>query len=208
MELARTAPTLTKLYVPVLLFLGAILAISHIRARPFSYYVFDATMVRGTTPLAGIVSNIGLLIWCATSCICLFCVTKIENEKKDAYFLLSSGLLSTFLLLDDLVMLHVALPLFVPWVPKISIYFFYAIVFSIHIYCFRKIILKTDFVFLTIACLFFATSIVADLIWISGLRGHNIVEDGCKFFGIVTWAFYHIRVCSRFINDELDRRTA
>jgi hypothetical protein len=59
---------------------------------------------------------------------------------------------------------------------------------------------------LIIACVFFTASIIADQIWISGLRGHNIVEDGCKFFGIVTWAYYHIRVCSRFIDGEFGRR--
>ena len=62
---------------------------------------------------------------------------------------------------------------------------------------FRRIVERTDFVFLVLAGLFFAGSLLVDVFvteeeffLFGDFAGRDLTEDGLKLFGIVSWTVY------------------
>jgi len=75
---------------------------------PLEQITGDPAVIFSAHPFTGIISNIGVLLWCATTSICLFSglfLLSFEN-KKEAVFLISSGVFSFILLIDDFFMFH------------------------------------------------------------------------------------------------------
>ncbi|WP_295625705.1 hypothetical protein [uncultured Nitrosomonas sp.] len=147
-------------------------------------------------PFLGVMSNVGVLLWTFSAAICLFvAVLLIKNgSKKIGLYLLYSAALTFVLLVDDFCLLHEHIfPQYLN-VPEKVFYLAYILAMLFFFIIFARIILRTDYIILLIACAFLALSIVSDLV----LRQTGIavlVEDGFKLFGIVTWLIYFSRTC-------------
>jgi len=68
----------------------------------------DAAALAQIPPLWGIVSNLGILLWCAAVAICVFAAVAVFRAgPRDAFrFLLFSALLTAYLLFDDFFQFH------------------------------------------------------------------------------------------------------
>jgi len=144
----------------------------------------------------GIVSNIGFLVWASAASICLFSAAVLRQEagKREWYlFLLFSGFITSMLLLDDFLLLHVVVPNYLH-IPEMLVYLGYGLLISLYLIRFRTMVLKTEFLLLLFAFGFFGLSIIIDAGLID-FYGQNLFEDGFKLFGIVSWATYFIKVC-------------
>jgi hypothetical protein len=163
---------------------------------PGVYFTHDPVSLLNGYPFTGIISNIGILFWCSTSAVCLFS-SAIHKQRKSAeisVFLLFSGLLTMLLLLDDLFMFHNAIfPRYLA-IPKKMVYLGYFLLMTMYFIKFGKLILKTEYTILYIACGFFALSIICD-IFLPRNSLEFLVEDGFKLFGIVTWFIFFTRTC-------------
>lgn len=190
-------PLLMKVYIPAafsLLILIVINLMTHIKV---SYFTRDPIQIVAAPIYYGIFSNLGILLWCAAASICLFTAVLIhrsQSPKSYFGFILCSGLVTTFLLFDDLFLFHEEVfPIYL-YIPDRALYAGYGIGMLLFLAVFRKLILQTEFLLLGFAFIFFAISIAIDIPDIP-FYGQHLVEDGAKLFGIVSWSTYFIRLC-------------
>jgi len=152
-------------------------------------------------PFLGLISNIGILFWCSTSAICLFSANFYEKGRQRIVkqFLITSGLLTLLLLLDDLFMLHDEIfPMYFHGSEKI-VYCVYIVLILMYFLKFKTLIAETEYFILFMACSFLGFSIIGDVFFTQlGI----LVEDGSKLFGIVTWFIYFARTCFFQINSQ------
>lgn len=95
-------------------------------------------------------------------------------------------------MLDDLFLLHENIFPRKLNIPEKFVYFVYGIIVLSYIVKFRKLILKTDFIFLFLAFGFFGASIIFDQVTTNKYLG--VLEDWFKLFGIVNWLAYFTRI--------------
>ena len=196
LQLKNLMPLLASSYVilfALLLFVALIGEYFHI---PVSKFTRDPTHILNGHPFTGAISNIGILFWCATAAICFFsALIHWKNTKPlNSKFLLFSGLITLFLLLDDLFMFHeIIFPKYLH-IPEFAVYSGYLALISIYLLKFKENILKTEYTLLYMALAFFALSMISDVFLLQEDMVY-LVEDGFKLFGIVTWFLFFIRTC-------------
>ncbi len=146
----------------------------------------------------GLVSNLGILLWCSVAAICFF--TYILLSRKPKSFRLSpsfffwSAVISSTLLFDDLFLIHEKI---VPKYLGISqnvIFMIYGLSILTYFLRWRRQILQTEYIFLLLALIFFALSLFLDIVHLP-IAHHTFFEDSFKFMGILNWSAYYIQTC-------------
>ncbi|WP_460923855.1 hypothetical protein [Pontibacter brevis] len=160
----------------------------------------DAVVVSGGSFYHGMISNIGILLWCATAAICLFSVLLLKMWDLNFYknFLLCGGLLTTTLLLDDLFLLHEGeLPALLG-IRERYVMVTYLVLIALFLICFVKKIWTTSYLVLLSSLGFFGLSVFTDALSLfieieekssTGELAY-LFEDGFKLMGIVGWFYY------------------
>jgi len=202
-EVRRSVQLLSSTYIVLIGLLFSITMISGYYDIPIASFTRDPTVVLGGPSYVGFISNIGMLFWAFAAAICLFSsvIHKQGNTQTTSQFLLYSGLLTLWLLLDDMFMLHDS---FLPnhlMIPEKLVYLGYVIIVAAYLVKFRTVILNHEYVILLFAFCFFALSVLADLL----LAQQGIVflfEDGFKLFGIVTWFIFFFRTCRVYMQKD------
>lgn len=178
---------------------------------PVSYFtkdplaVFQLSTINGDCceVYYGLISNIGVLLWCVTASICLFSailIYSIEGRLKTAYPLIAAGLFTTWLMLDDLLLLHEGV--FRPnGVPEIVTYMIYAVLAVTYLFTSWRTIIQHRASLLVVSLCLLAISIVFDSILHTETNFHVLAEDGSKLMGIAAWAAFHIDLSSATIID-------
>jgi hypothetical protein len=131
-------------------------------------------------------------------------------------FLLASGYLILWLLLDDLFQLHenfstllfgaeanidqINKPL--QHLLEAIVFGIYGSLFALYFFYFRKLIYRTDILVLLLALAFFSMSIIIDTLFES-MRGGLVLEEGFKLLGIISFLTYYIRVCYQQVKQLL-----
>lgn len=153
-----------KLYIPTLIILAFFIFISWKTKIPISIFMKDPAVIADSNalmgsnlnitinPFVGAVSNIGILLWCFSSSICFFSYVILKEHKKInnnqlnklANFLFYSGILTAFLLLDDLFLLHETVAPELLNISQTVIYVCLAIVTLFWVLTFRRVILRTE----------------------------------------------------------------
>lgn len=220
LELSQNAkaliPAAIKIYLPFCLFLILVWSIGKVLSIDSYALTADPTEVAGISPYTGLISNVGILLWCGTAAICIFSASLAKLDpacfRKWFAFLLASGCLTTLLLLDDMFQLHESYPaLFFGAdadLPRnnrrlqniLEALFFtvYFACFILYIFYFRRHIQRTEYLFLVMAFLFFGLSTVIDMTP-ETMKGHYIIEESFKLLGIVSWLTYFYRTCKAVI---------
>ncbi len=158
----------------------------------------DAAALAHIPPLWGIVSNIGILLWCAAASIGLFAAVTIRGTgQSDAFrFLLFSSLLTVYLLFDDFFQFHENLAVNYLGLDEQVVVAASGIAIAAYLITFRRFILqRTRFAILLLALGFFAASVAIDVVlepWLIQEIGHweYFLEDGAKLLGIACWCSY------------------
>jgi hypothetical protein len=202
-KLRTLLPTLVAVYVPTFVVFLAVGFLAKVTGRHVWFFTNDP-FVLGRLPFyAGIISNIGVLLWCASASICFFAgMTLGESPEGDINdwkrFLLLSGILTLMLLFDDLFQFHQILYPKYLYVTTAVVYGIY-VAFAIWYLCTcRKEIQNTEFPILIFAFCFFALAIFCDASPFLK-RGRTAISDVFKFFGIVSWLTYFVRTCFRLL---------
>ncbi len=211
------------------LVLAAIAAASITLDIRIAKFTSDVSTIANIHPFSGILSNLGIYLWCISASTCVFSamILHSKNQTEHFWFLMCSALLSTYLMLDDAFLFHEFL---------LSRYFDISetVVFGIlsttvlaYLIVFTKVILKTQYISLVLAIAFLSLSVLIDtilgpLVWRLGHFGHwkIFLEDGPKWLGIVSWCIYYVQTSFRFsvheyqfpyranlLNSELARQT-
>ena len=147
----------------------------------------------------GFLSNVGVLLWCATAAICLYGAARLHAHglsPASASFLAYAGLLTGLLLLDDFFMLHEAANLYLG-LKNVAFYMPYVLLMIGYVAWFRSTILSLGWGLLLLSVALFALSIAVDFLGSSATmsQGYWLLEDGAKFIGIAAWAGFHLHAC-------------
>jgi len=161
----------------------------------------DPSIYAGLPPYIGLISNLGVLLWCSTTTLCLFgsLLLKESSQKTKSSFLLYGGLFSMLLTFDDLFLLHENSF----WlrgllsIPEKFIFLAYGMLLILFLIRFWRIIFNTkEWRMLTFSLMLFSASISVDLLNMPIPYSETIlVEDGCKLFGIFFWFSYYLSIC-------------
>ncbi|HEX6983496.1 MAG TPA: hypothetical protein VF181_12125 [Balneolaceae bacterium] len=171
---------------------------------PLQQFTADPAVTFSAHPFVGMISYTGVLLWCSSAVVCLFSAAFLNagRSEQNISFLLCSGLISLFLLSDDLFMLHEAI---FPWyldIPQKLVYVIYLVLMSSYFLYFRKRIWNSEYKILGIAIAFLALSVLGDFMLPQEGMAY-VVEDGLKVFGIATWFIYFTRVSFKEVTDKL-----
>jgi len=193
----RVAPFLAVTYAVILL--GLLIPIYIMGTQldiPMAKFTRDPAAIFRFHPFTGVLSHLGILVWCATSAICFFTSVLLAKKGNILFgkFLLVSGLVTSFLLLDDLFMFHEFVFPKLLHIPQKAVYVGYLVLMFMFFMTFKSIIIQTEYTLLFAACLFFGLSIICD-VFLPQRGIEYLVEDGFKIIGIVTWAIFFARTC-------------
>lgn len=198
-QLPKILMIVTILYIPIISLLSLIVLVNLHTGIPLKTFTRDPTAIAGISPFAGIVSNIGILFWCIAASICLFSFFKITYQQTNkindfTLFLLFFGITTSVLLLDDLFLFHETIaPKFLN-LSEEKIFISYGIIVLFGIIRFKKVIFQTEWIILSLAFVFFALSILMDVVsFFNSLQfPRNFIEDGFKLLGIISWTGYFV----------------
>ena len=145
----------------------------------------------------GLLSNIGIMFWCAAAIICLFTyfLLRAVNPGLSQHFFLYAGLLTLFLLVDDLFMVHESVfPLYLRINEKV-VMAMYLLFMGFLLVRYRYKILSTPYLVLMSSLGFLGLSMIVDTA-LSNLPNYQyLLEDGLKFLGIMGWLYYFTQTC-------------
>lgn len=191
-QLKALVPLLLITYIPTLGLLGLVVVGSFVTERPISHYTRDPAAIIGESRFIGLLSNLGVLLWCACAAICfLSFIVLIRSDKRNrewSLFLLFAGLITSMLLVDDLFLVHEWLG---PYLSELIVFAIYAMVLLVFLVRFRLMIMCTAFLLLLFALGFFGLSLLFDWHLINTPETYRyLFEDGSKLLGIVSWFAY------------------
>lgn len=163
------------------------------RQVPYDELLLDPNNVAGIPWYTGLVSNLGILGWTTATVTGFFgaWIAHHGNRIAASRMLLHGALLSTILLFDDLLQLHVILEP-VTGIPKVAVYLAYLLVAMHWMTSQWRELRRTRAELLIAAGAAFALSIGLDQIavlvpWLS--RNQRLLgEDAAKFLGVLAWA--------------------
>jgi hypothetical protein len=182
---------LLALYLPILALL-LLVAVASLSPRiALSSLTRDMAGIAQVHPLIGVVSNVGVLLWCATAVICLFSRSLLRQQGRyaEARFLSWAGLMTIVLLVDDLFMVHEYIAPVHFHVNEKVVLAVYACAAGAYLLSHRRLILAANYHLLAAAMLLFAASMLVDIA--DGTGWWNLAEDGLKVLGIASWLGYH-----------------
>ncbi|MCF6211861.1 MAG: hypothetical protein L3K24_14560 [Gammaproteobacteria bacterium] len=192
-------------FIPAIFILLIAAIISMLFNIDMSLITRDVTAIGKMHPLSGVLSSLGIILWCVAASICFFSAMVIGNIKQinSFWFLLNSAFLSTYLMIDDLFLLHENLfPIYLGVNEKMVLVILGSVVFY-YIATYRYLILNTKYSVLLLAMIFLSISVFVDIIvgsWLYSI-GHWIffIEDGFKWLGIVSWCSYYVHTSLQII---------
>ncbi|WP_291197659.1 hypothetical protein [Hyphomonas sp.] len=199
-------PWLAAAFGTALLVLALCVAAKLLGKASFEELTRDLSAVAGLHPLAGILSQLGLMVWSGAATICfLAAIFLYRAGETGAGFFFSGGLLTTGLLLDDAFMFHEALAEWYLGIDEKLVYIGLALVTLTWLCAYRRLLLAVGPFFLLAALAMFAGSIGIDLmpedkpplLHLGDWR--SILEDGAKWVGIVLWLTFQLQASLAFI---------
>ena len=154
----------------------------------------------------GMASNIGVLYWAVGAACCGFAAAVLRGRtgvKPKARMLAQAALLTGFLGIDDLIMLHDSVfpRLGVPEMVTFGVYGLLGL--SYLVMNWRLILQEEPWLFLAAVGFLVvslgvdATDNKAQLLW------KQLLEEGAKLMGIAGWCVWHVRVASRAVRGEI-----
>jgi hypothetical protein len=198
---------LLLLFVPILalLFLVTIAVFSW--RIPVSSLTRDMASIADVHPLIGVVSNIGILLWCATAVICLFSRSLLRQQglHVEARFLFWAGLMTLVLLVDDLFMIHEYIAPVHFHVNEKLVLASYACGAGAYLLSHRRLILAANYHLLAAAMVLFTASMLVDIA--DGRGWWRLGEDGFKILGIASWLGYHAGMARHWLLHALPTRS-
>lgn len=189
-------------YVPTFVLLGTVLVLGRLNRIRLGTLTRDPSAVLNGPFYIGFLSQVGALVWCTTAAICFFSAAMLSQRDRSArivQFLVASGLITMMLLVDDLFQLHETVAELSLGVSEHVVYGLYVLITAGYLVRFRQTIRRTQYWPLVLCALWFAGSILIDLLP-NESQWSYFVEDGLKFCGIVTWCAYFVQLCSEEFN--------
>ena len=169
----------------------------------------DVNAIAGVHPLSGILSSLGILLWWTSVSVYLFTAYLLRSIQSTSGvgFLVYSGLLSTYLGLDDLFQVHEHLAPGYLKVPELVVYALLGSATTCYLWRYRRLLRQPDAVLLLFALAFLFISVAVDAVWKLWMWHPKdwkfLFEDGAKWLGICYWTAFCVVRCSRELGSML-----
>ena len=195
-QIKRIIPTTLVISVMAVGSVGLLILISEKTYTPLWLLTREASEAMYFPAYIGILSNLGGLTWMATTTICLFTVMLLHRSTTSfeiKMFILSAGLLSLVITVDDMFRLHDQILLGLLGIREGFFYLLYLLTIMAFLGIFRRQIFQRDYLLLVAALLFFFLSRQM-FIDIPYLDGSYASGDILKYFGNMFWLAFFYRV--------------
>jgi hypothetical protein len=166
----------------------------------------DPVTILGGYPLVGALSAFGVILWWFTFSVCLFTFAlarSLGRSRSVRLFLLTSGLFTLLLAIDDQFLIHDDLASRYLGMREREVMAIYLLIAALYVVVNRAVIRRSEWIILGAALVFFASSIAFDyLVQMTmtsseslgmGLDWAMLIEDGLKLMGIAGWSAYLLR---------------
>lgn len=188
-----TNRSLAILCTLAVLVLVAVAAVRLLLDVPIPFMTRDPLVMAGAHPLTGILSQLGVLGWCAAATIGLF-AAGLPSTGSAVRFLRCTGLLSAGLALDDFFQIHDYIVPVMLGIPEKVVHVAIVLAVMSWLAGFRGVILATRWPILLAALALLATSMGFDMLLeplVPEIADWKpMLEDGPKWLGIVLWGAY------------------
>ncbi|WP_299554937.1 hypothetical protein [Seonamhaeicola sp.] len=192
-------------YAATLLIICTVYVLGTLYNITYAKFTADPAKIYNASPFTGVLSNLGVLMWCVASSVCFFSgILLYRTNRKSALFLLVSGIFSSILLLDDLFMIHdYAIYLIMPFEHAQNIVLILYILLTFwYLFRFYKILLSVHYYIFITACFFLGMSLIIDMVFEnSGLE--YFIEDSFKFLGITSWMLFFTCASHQFLSKKI-----
>ena len=172
----------------------AVLYISNLYDIKLTLVVRDLAQTCGYPIGVGMISNIGILLWGASSSICLFTTFSGNTKSDSSKLLLLGGGFSGLLCIDDFFLLHDR------YIGPDFLNFTYLAISILILVRFRRILKEIGLFNLIISFLFLGLSIFFDgviqQIFNQSYELTQLIEEFFKFLGIACWLNFWCRASS------------
>ncbi|HNB37160.1 MAG TPA: hypothetical protein PK414_13125 [Anaerolineales bacterium] len=195
-QIKRIIPTALVISVMAVGSVGLLILISEKTYTPLWLLTREASEAMYFPAYIGILSNLGGLTWMATTTICLFTAMLLHRSTtsfETKMFILSAGLLSLVITVDDMFRLHDQILLGLFGIREGFFYLLYLLTIMAFLGIFRRQIFQRDYLLLVAALLFFFLSRQM-FIDIPYLDGSYASGDILKYFGNMFWLAFFYRV--------------
>lgn len=194
------------LYLPILLLFIVIDIVSRASDElTLSYFTRDVTAIGNLPFYAGVVSQLGAMLWSAALAVCVLTVTLLKSQNQNGRarrFLIQAAILTAVLLLDDIFLFHEDIgPDYFGISEKVIAVFYFLLCLAFLVLNMREI-LSSEYSILGLALAMFGASMFLDAANLDKYDEYGILfsdqfqiflEDGFKFVGIATWLLYFAR---------------
>jgi hypothetical protein len=196
---------LLLLHSPIGILLVAAVVVS-VTVPGVSLYLLtsDPTAAAGVPFYVGCLSQLGILLWCATA-TSIWLTWSIQGSGPDVRpqtrrFLLLSGAFVTVLTLDDVFLLHEEVAERYLHVPEELLLAGYALLAVVFLWSSRSEILRGEYGLFLLGLGLLGSSVLCDLVpqsLYAGGKGmyklETLVEEGSKLVGLATWLAFYAR---------------
>jgi hypothetical protein len=199
-EKVASWPVYALALVPALAFFGLLYVQPWL---PMASLIRDPVAILGGRFYHGLVSNLGVLLWCGTAAVCLFRGAEVwrAGARQRGGFLLSAGSVTLMLLLDDFFLAHEQI---LPnmGIPEKATLAFYPLAVALYVAVYWRQTIRADAALLVLSLAFLAISNLVDVVFGyhfyptpvgQEVSAGVILEEGAKFVGIAAWSVFHIR---------------
>jgi hypothetical protein len=197
---------LLLIYVPILLLFVVIAVVSRLTpGLEMAYFTRDITAIADIPFYAGLVSQVGVILWSATAAVCLFTTLMLRLQKRNLSaqrFLFQAGILTALLLLDDVFLFHDSVFTEYLHIRQRYVFLLYLVLILGFLLLNLQVILEREYWILGVAFLLFGASLFIDNVHLYKLEPFKalitksrstILEDAPKLAGIATWLLYFTR---------------
>ncbi|MFN0189051.1 MAG: hypothetical protein ACKVQV_10150 [Bacteroidia bacterium] len=185
-----------KIVFLFIVFLFAVLVIAVKSGIEPSDLSRDYSGVYHLEPYVGMLSSLGIFIWCASVTLCWFSwyflrMRNPNSGRKNFFFV--SGLITAIIAIDDLFQFHeIIIPDYFG-IPEISFYIAYTLILIVFNIKYVNTLMNKNFSVLIASYFFLAISIVFDVFFEETVAFGTYIEDGLKFIGIALWSIYFFK---------------
>ncbi len=202
------------IYGFALLLLGLVFYIGTKYNVPFEKITGDPVNYFQSHPFTGLISNLGILSWCIAAVVSLFSGIVLMRFKyqKESFFMVSSGIFTSVLLLDDFFLIHDFF-LYLEGMTYLQyiLYGIYAVALLYYAYKNYALILASQYVYLVVAIFCLGSSVFLDVLFevfldLEGDAQNDLqyfVEDSFKFLGIISWMVYFCKVSYTYLSERI-----
>jgi hypothetical protein len=220
MQFLRFWKVLFLAYLPILLLFTTLGLVSRASGDiTLSYFTRDVVALGDLPFFAGLISQIGGMLWSAALGICLFTLIFLNGQRRNIAakkFLLGAVILTTILLMDDIFLVHEDIGPDYLHVGEKTIVIAYFLITIYFLFTNRNEILTSDYLILGVALAMFGMSIFLDAADLDDYDRYSFIfteqfqiflEDGFKFVGIATWLVYFARYSYQTLSWGVENRT-